>query len=136
MRKHRELFNLDGSEMREEMKQRKRQTDDREKGEQLVVEIAQQEGLPLECCDASSSMNLYVKGTELEERLLHNNEIYKQTIKLGEEINTLLLEKGIEEGTLEIYTVRKHFISVWMVLSFVYDKSYFLKIYNNLHLVK
>ena len=52
--------------MREEIKQRKRQKDDREKREQLIVEIAQQEGLPLECCDASSSMNLYVKGTELE----------------------------------------------------------------------
>ena len=43
-------------------------------------------------------MNLYVKGTELEERLLHNNELYKQTIKLGGEINTLLLER---EGSLE-----------------------------------
>ena len=46
-------------------------------------------------------MNLYVKETELEKRLLHNNEIYKQKIKLGGEINTLFLEKGIEEGSLE-----------------------------------
>ena len=37
MRKHRELHNLDESEMREEIKQRKRQKDDREKREQLVV---------------------------------------------------------------------------------------------------
>ena len=44
----RELYNLDESEMREEIKQRKRQKDDRGKREQLVVEIAQQEGLPLE----------------------------------------------------------------------------------------
>ena len=52
MRKHRELHNLDESEMREEIKQRKRQKDDRKKREQLVVEIAQQE----RCCDAASSM--------------------------------------------------------------------------------
>ena len=51
MRKHRDLYSLNENDMREEIKERKRQHDNREERIRLAHEIAQQENLPLECID-------------------------------------------------------------------------------------
>ena len=51
MRKHRDLYSLDEKDMREEIKERKRQYENREERTRLAREIAQQEDAPLECID-------------------------------------------------------------------------------------
>ena len=50
-RTHKDLYALDVNDMREEIKERKRQYENREERKRLVREIAQQEGASLECIE-------------------------------------------------------------------------------------
>ena len=51
MPKHRELHTLDEEELRHEITRRKKLRETREEREQLVRQIAEEEGLPHEYCD-------------------------------------------------------------------------------------
>ena len=51
MLKHRELHTLDEEEIRDEIRRRKKLRETREELEQLVRQIADEEGLPHEYCD-------------------------------------------------------------------------------------
>ena len=55
MSKHRELHSLDEEEIRDEFKRRKKLRETREEREQLVRQIADDEGLPPEYCDIETS---------------------------------------------------------------------------------
>ena len=69
IKKHRDLYSLNENDMREEIKERKRQYDIMEERKRLVREIAQQEGTPLECIEDQT-----VRDTKtLKEELLQNN---------------------------------------------------------------
>ena len=48
---HKDLYSLDENEIRDEIKERKRQYENREERRRLVHEIALQEGAPLECIE-------------------------------------------------------------------------------------
>ena len=70
--------------MREEIKERKRKHEDREARKQLVLEIAQQENLPLECIEVKSSPPKTPLDMEtLKEELLQDNQDYLDNIELG-----------------------------------------------------
>ena len=49
MRKHRDIYSLDEKDMREEIKERKRQYDNKEARKRLAREIALQENAPMSC---------------------------------------------------------------------------------------
>ena len=68
MRKHRDLYSLNEIDIREEIKERKRQYENREERKRLVHEIAQQEGAPLEC--------IAEQPNNLKEELLQDNNEY------------------------------------------------------------
>ena len=78
MTKHRELHTLDEEEkIRDEIKLRMKLRETREEREQLVRQIADEEGLPPEYCDVATS------DTEgpipVEEELLNDDQNYKKT---------------------------------------------------------
>ena len=108
MRKHRDLYSLDENDMREEIKERKRQYDNREERTRLAREIAQQEDAPLECIDAQR-----VKGTKslevVEEKIdkeavrkemVEENQQYIDKIELGRMIASIIDEENIYEQSL------------------------------------
>jgi len=96
MRKHRDLYSLDEIDMREEIKERKRQYENREERTRLVREIAQQENAPLECID-----DQMMKDTEtLKEVLLQNNKEYLDKIDLGKRIACIINEGMVQEESL------------------------------------
>ena len=92
MRKHRDLYSLDQKDMREEIKERKRQYDNREERKHLVREIAQEEDAPLECIE--EQIDTPVDEESLEDELLKGNQIYLDKIEIGKQI-TAIIEKGI-----------------------------------------
>ena len=96
MRKHRDLYSLDENEIREEIKERKRQYEDREERKRLVREIAQQENAPLECIEDQT-----VKDTKgLKEELLQDNQEYLDKIELGKDIALIINEGVVQEESL------------------------------------
>ena len=101
MRKHRDLYSLDENDMREEIKERKRQYDDREERRRLVHEIARQEGASLECVEGQ--IDTPVDGESLEDELLKGNREYLNKIELGKQITVI-----IEKGTVKEESLTKH----------------------------
>ena len=95
MRKHRDLYSLDEKDMREEIKERKRQYENRAERIQLAREIAQQESVPLECIDQTTK----VKKTSKEE-LLEDNKEYLDKIELGKDIALIINEGVVQEESL------------------------------------
>ena len=96
MRKHRDLYSLDENDMREEIKDRKRQYDNKEERKRLVREIAQQENAPLECIADQT-----VRDTNsLKEELLQDNQEYLDKIELGKKIGLIIDEGVVQEESL------------------------------------
>ena len=91
-RKHRDLYSLDEKYMREEIKERKRQYENREERKRLVREIAQEENAPLECIE--DQIDTPVDEETLEDELMKGNQLYLDKIELGKQI-TAIIEKGI-----------------------------------------
>ena len=82
--------------MREEIKERKRQCDNREERKRLVQEIAQQDGVPLECIN-----DQIMKDTKtLKEELLQGNKEYLDKIELGKHIALIINEGVVQEESL------------------------------------
>ena len=93
---HRDLYSLDEKEMREEIKDRKRQYDNKEERKRLVREIAQQENAPLECIADQT-----VRDTNsLKEELLQDNQEYLDKIELGKKIGLIIDEGVVQEESL------------------------------------
>ena len=92
MRKHRDLYSLNENDIREEIKERQRQYENRKERKRLVHEIAQQEGAPLECIDEQPN--------NLKEELLQNNKEYLDKIELGKDIALIIDEGVVQEESL------------------------------------
>jgi len=91
MLKHRELNTLDEDEIRDEIKRRKKLRETREDREQLIIQIAAEEGLPAEYCDIEVSDAL--NPISVEKEIMDDDQIYTRKIERGK-IITNILEKG------------------------------------------
>ena len=85
MLKHRELRTLDEEEIRDEIKRRKKLRETRDEREQLVRQIADEEGLPHEYCDIETP-DTEEDLPPLEEDLLKDYETYTRRIECGRTI--------------------------------------------------
>ena len=106
MRTHKDILSMTDDEVRKELRTQHAVQKQREERQQKVIEIAQEEGIPInKLFPLEASTDLYTDEKYLqrtvEERLIKNNEIYNQKLKIGEKINTLLLERVIAERSLE-----------------------------------
>ena len=102
MRKHRDIYSLDEKDMREEIKERKRQYDNKEARKRLVREIALQENAPMSCIeeDQGSDGNTLVEEERLEEEMRRDNQKYLQNIELGKKISDIVDKGVIREESL------------------------------------
>ena len=92
MLKHRELNTLDEEEIRDEIKRRKKLRETREDREQLVRQIAEEEGLLLEYyCDIETPDAL--NPISVEKEVMDDDLIYTRKIEHGKLI-TNILENG------------------------------------------
>ena len=91
MRKHRDLHSLAEKDMREEIKARKRQYENKLERIRLVKEIAQQEEAPLECIEEIEKTNIE---ENLETEMLKDNQKYLDMIEYGKKVANIL-DKGI-----------------------------------------
>ena len=71
--KHRELHTLDEDEIRDETKRRKKLRERKEEREQLVKQIADEEGLPHEYCDIGTPKVL--GPISVEKKLMNDDQI-------------------------------------------------------------
>ena len=95
MKQHRDLYSLDENDMREEIKDRKRQYENREERKRIVREIALQENAPKACIEEKMcTVNAPMEGEHLEEDMLQDNQKYLETIELGKRVNSVI-DKGI-----------------------------------------
>ena len=88
MLKHQELHTLDEEEVRDEIKRRKKLRETREEREQLVRQIADEEGLPHEYCDIGTA-DMEEHPLPVEEELLKDDQAYTRKIERGR-----ILEQG------------------------------------------
>ena len=98
MLKHRELNTLDEDEMRSEIKRRKKLQETREEREQLVRQIAEEEGLPPEYCDVEVPDALST--ISMEKELMDDNLIYNRKIEHGKIICNILENGCVQEDSL------------------------------------
>ena len=82
MLKHRELHTLDEEEIRDEIKRRKKLGETREEREQLVRQIADEEGRPHEYCDIDTP-DTEEGPLPVEEELLTDDQTYTRKIERG-----------------------------------------------------
>ena len=97
MRKHRDIYSLDEETLRDEIKDRKRKYEDREKRKQLVLEIAEQEQVPLQCCVPSTTK---LHTSTLRQDMLQDNQDYLDKIELGKQIIAIINEGVVKEESL------------------------------------
>ena len=102
IRKHRDIYSLNEKDMREEIKERKRQYDNKEARKRLVREIALQENAPMSCIeeDQGYGVKTLVDEKGLEEDLYQDNQKYLENIELGKKISTILDKGVIREESL------------------------------------
>ena len=98
MLKHRELHSLDEDEIREEIKRRKIIRETREEREQLVRQIAEEEGLPLEYCDIEVPDAL--RPISIEKELMDDDRVYTRKIEHGKIIASVLEKGNAREDSL------------------------------------
>ena len=98
MLKHRELHTLDEDEIREEIKRRKKLRATREEREQLVRQIAEEEGLPPEYCDIEVSDTL--RPISVEKELMDDENIYTRKLERGRIIANILEKSSAREESL------------------------------------
>ena len=102
MRKHRDIYSLDEKDMREEIKERKRQYDNKEARKRLAREIALQENAPMSCIkeDQEYIVNTLVDKESLEKDMCQDNQKYLENIELGKTISAILDIGVIREESL------------------------------------
>ena len=98
MLKHRELYSLDEDEIREEIKRRKGLRETREEREQLVRQIAEEEGFPPEYCDIEVPDAL--RPISIEKELMDGDRIYTRKIEHGRIIASVLEKGSARENSL------------------------------------
>ena len=91
-------------EARQELRRRNAVQVQREERRQELIEIAQQENIPISHCNnviqaPTSTLDM----TNLEEELLQDNRDYLDNIELGKEINTI-----IDKGVVQEESLSKH----------------------------
>ena len=115
---HKDLYALDVNDMREEIKERKRQYENREERKRSVREIAQQEGASLECIgEQTSSAALDIETLEVE--MFKDNQKYLENIELGKQVDNII-DKGVirEESLIK---VRKYALDLYRKLRSCFD---------------
>ena len=98
MRKHRELHTLDEDEIRDEIKRRKKLLETKEDREQLVWQIAVEEGLQPEHCDIDTADVL--NPISVKKQLIDDDLIYMRKFERGKIITAVLEEGSVEEDSL------------------------------------
>ena len=110
MQKHKDILSMTDDEAKEELRARHTAQMHREERRREIEEIALQEEIPI---DSDSPERYYWNegmqhnasswdaDKDIRERLIKNNKIYKQKLKTGEQIYTLLLREDIAEESLE-----------------------------------
>ena len=100
---HQKLFTVPEGEMREEIRRRKQVRHTREKQEQIIRKIAEEEGLHLEYCGINvpnNTLNQDKAEEDLEEIMLKNNRQYQDMIECGNKIATVMSKGDVCEGSL------------------------------------
>ena len=82
MRKHRDLYSLAESDMREEIQEWKRQYENRMERIRLIKEIAQQEDAPLEWIEEVEKNSPSETLETLETEMLKDNQKYLDMVKM------------------------------------------------------
>lgn len=98
MLKHRELYSLDEDDIRHEIKRRKGLHETREEREQLVRQIAEQEGFPPEYCDIEVPDAL--RPISIEKELMDDDRVYTRKIEHGRIIASVLEKGSAREDSL------------------------------------
>ena len=104
MWKHRELHTLDEEEIRDEIKRTKKLRGTREEREQLVRQIADEEGLPPECCDIETSDTQ--DPIPIEEVLLNDDQTYTRKIERGRTICNIEQDRAQELLLTYLFSVK------------------------------
>ena len=104
MLKHRELYTFDEEEIRNEIRWRKKLWETREEREQLVRQIADEEGLPHEYCDIET---VDMEEDPLPEEELLKEQTYTSKIECGRTIYKILEQGSVQEDFLSRRTTRK-----------------------------
>lgn len=97
--KHRELHTLDENEIRDEIKRRKKVRETREDREQLVKQIAEEEGLSLEYYYDIEASDALIPAS-VEKQLKKDEQIYSRTIERGKIITNVLEKGSVREESL------------------------------------
>ena len=98
MLKHRELHTLDEDEIRDEIKRRKKLRETRKDREQLIRQIAEEEGLPAEYCDMEAPDAL--RAVSVEKELMDDDRIYSRKLERGKLISCVLEKGSAREDSL------------------------------------
>ena len=98
MLKLRELTTLDEAEIRDEIRRRKKLRETREEREQLVSQIAHEEGLSQEYCDIETAEE--EDPLSVEEELLKDDQTYTRKIDRGRTICKILEQGSAREDSL------------------------------------
>ena len=109
MKTHKDIISLSDDEVREELRARHTSQMYREERRRQIEEIAHQDGIPIDRDGPDRYWNDVIQPNaaswdtdkDVRERLIKNNKTYKQKLKIGKQINTLLLEEDIAEESLE-----------------------------------
>ena len=99
MLKHRELHHLDKEEIRDEIKRKNKLRETREAREQLVRQIADEEGLPHEYCDIDTP-DTEEGPLPVEEELMKADQTYTGQIEHGRAIWKILEQGSVCEDSL------------------------------------
>ena len=99
MLKHRELHTLNEEDIRDEIKRRNKQRETREEREQLVRQIAKEEGLPHESCDFET-VATEEDPPPVGEELLNDDQTYTRKIERGRIICMILEQGNVREDSL------------------------------------
>ena len=92
---HKDILAMTDEEVRDELRRRNALHIQQEERKQRVVEIAEQESIPVYHCDDQLKPTSYKMDIEsLEADLLKDNQDYQHKIELGRQITTII-EKGV-----------------------------------------
>ena len=105
-KKHKDILTLPEEEARKELRSRHEVQLQREEKRQKLEEIAQQEGIPITLCTDISTTPTILDPKNLEEQLLHDNQIYLDKIDLGTHIATIIDKGTVREESLKIIIKR------------------------------
>ena len=98
MLKHKNLYDLDEDEIRSEIKRRKKLGETREEQEQLIKQIADEEGYNIEPLEKHQTSTPDINN--LEEELLKTNSDYLERIELGEKVAIIISKGTVREESL------------------------------------